>query len=263
MAENNKIQEIIKESLENIRTIIDANTVIGTPMETSNGVTIIPVSKISMGFASGGLDFDGKKESSAKNFGGGGGTGLSVQPVGFLVISHEGRVEMINVGQSAPKDTVEQIADLLERTPDIVYRLKMIFDNVRRRAILDIGYDNVCIIIFLFLLSLLICNRILRGIFKIAIPCEEGADKTLWYYQIKRNTEIRIFQIHPEHDQSGRHKDDAKNNDPDITCLRPFRKEVIEVPCPEVFVCMVVSYKENEALDKEYSPQQQRNLPIR
>lgn len=129
MSENNKIQEIIKESLENIRTIIDANTVIGTPMETSNGVTIIPVSKISMGFASGGLDFDGKKESTSKNFGGGGGTGLSVQPVGFLVISHEGRVEMINVGQKAPKDTIEQVADLLERTPDIVYRLKAIFDK--------------------------------------------------------------------------------------------------------------------------------------
>lgn len=130
MSENNKIQEIIKESLENIRTIIDANTVIGTPMETSNGVTIIPVSKISMGFASGGVDFDGKAPASAgKNFGGGGGTGLSVQPVGFLVITHEGRVEMVNVGQTAPKDTIEQIADLLERTPDIVYRFKMIFDK--------------------------------------------------------------------------------------------------------------------------------------
>jgi len=129
-SENNKIQEIIKESLENIRSIIDANTVIGTPMETSNGVTIIPVSKITMGFASGGVDFDGKKESStAKNFGGGGGTGLSVQPVGFLVVSHEGRVEMINVGQKAPKDTIEQVADLLERTPDIVYRLKAIFEK--------------------------------------------------------------------------------------------------------------------------------------
>ena len=130
MSQNNQIQEIIKESLENIRTIIDANTVIGTPMETSNGVTIVPVSKISMGFASGGVDFDGKASASAgKNFGGGGGTGLSVQPVGFLVISHEGRVEMINVGQKTPKDTIEQVADLLERTPDIVYRLKVIFDK--------------------------------------------------------------------------------------------------------------------------------------
>ena len=130
MSQNHQIQEIIKESLENIRTIIDAKTVIGTPMETSNGVTIVPVSKISMGFASGGVDFDGKASASAgKNFGGGGGTGLSVQPVGFLVISHEGRVEMINVGQKTPKDTIEQVADLLERTPDIVYRLKVIFDK--------------------------------------------------------------------------------------------------------------------------------------
>ena len=130
--ESNKIQEIIKESLENIRSIIDANTVIGTPMETSNGVTIIPVSKIAMGFGTGGVDFDGKhpEHNPQKNFGGGGGgTGISVQPVGFLVISHEGRVEMINVGQKAPKDTIEQIADLLERTPDIVYRLKAIFDK--------------------------------------------------------------------------------------------------------------------------------------
>ncbi len=124
----NKLQEIIQTSLQSIKTLIDANTIIGTPI-IANGTTIIPVSKIAMGFASGGLDFDGKKESSAKNFGGGGGTGLSVQPVGFLVISHEGRVEMINVGQKAPKDTIEQVADLLERTPDIVYRLKMIFDK--------------------------------------------------------------------------------------------------------------------------------------
>ena len=130
--ENNKIQDIIKESLENIRSIIDANTVIGTPMETSNGVTIIPVSRISMGLVSGGIDFDSKSPVAAsdKNFGGGGGTGMSVQPVGFLVITHEGRVEMVNVGQRAPRDTVEQIADLLERTPDLLYRVKKIFDKI-------------------------------------------------------------------------------------------------------------------------------------
>ena len=130
MANENKLQEIISASLENIRSMVDANTVIGDPINTPQGTTIIPVSKITMGFASGGVDFDGKNTSNAnKNFGGGGGTGLSVQPVGFLVISHEGRVEMINVGQRAPKDTIEQVADLLERTPDIVYRLKVIFDK--------------------------------------------------------------------------------------------------------------------------------------
>ena len=126
--ESNKIQEIIKESLENIRSIIDANTVIGTPMETSNGVTIIPVSKITMGFASGGVDFDGRKETStAKNFGGGGGTGLSISPAGFLVIDRYGDVEYINCSKKGKPDPVDQIADLVERTPDIIAKVKDLF----------------------------------------------------------------------------------------------------------------------------------------
>ena len=129
MENTSSIKEIISNSLDQIRTIIDADTVVGKEITTKSGTVIIPISKVSMGFASGGLDFDGKRNTSEKNFGGGGGTGLSVQPVGFLVISHEGRVEMINVGQKAPKDTIEQVADLLERTPDIVYRLKNIFDK--------------------------------------------------------------------------------------------------------------------------------------
>ena len=129
MSNETPIKELLNTALRDARTAMDTDTVVGDPICLDNGITIIPLSKVAMGFASGGLDFDGKKESSSKNFGGGGGTGLSVQPVGFLVISHEGRVEMINVGQSAPKDTIEQIADLLERTPDIVYRLKMIFDK--------------------------------------------------------------------------------------------------------------------------------------
>ena len=127
MAEQSKLQDMIRTSLESIRAMVDANTVVGTPIQTPSGTTIIPISKVSVGYASGGLDFANK--NAQKNFGGGGGTGLSVQPVGFLVVSHEGRVEMINVDQKAPKDTIEQIADLLERTPDIVYRLKAIFDK--------------------------------------------------------------------------------------------------------------------------------------
>ena len=96
MASENKLQEIIKTSLENIRTMIDANTVIGTPYTTPSGTTIIPVSKVSMGFATGGLDYSGKAESQPQNFGAGGGTGLSIQPLGFLVIAPDGSVEMVN-----------------------------------------------------------------------------------------------------------------------------------------------------------------------
>ena len=96
MAEN-KLTEIIQASLEQIKQVVDANTIIGTPITTPNGTTIIPVSKVMVGFASGGLDYLGKNMARkaqnspqnsglTTNFGGGGGTGVTVQPVGFLVV---------------------------------------------------------------------------------------------------------------------------------------------------------------------------------
>ena len=130
MSTENKLEEIIRTSLENIRTMIDANTVIGDPISTSNGVTVIPISKVSVGYASGGLDFNGKDKPAnlPQNFGGGGGTGVSINPVGFLVVKNDGNIEMINVGQSpAGADPIEQITALIERCPDIVRRIKTAF----------------------------------------------------------------------------------------------------------------------------------------
>ncbi len=127
----NKLQEIIASSLENIRTMIDANTVIGDPISTPSGTVIIPVSKISMGFASGGMDFNGKNEEALRaklqNFGGGGGTGLSIAPVGFLVVGADGRVEMINVGMDQQSGAIEQVADVIERSPEIISKIKAVF----------------------------------------------------------------------------------------------------------------------------------------
>lgn len=129
MAYENKIQDIIKTSLENIRSMIDANTVIGNPINTASGTTIIPISKVSMGFASGGLDYNGKivkptpAPTGAQNFGGGGGTGLSIMPVGFLVVGVDGSVSMINVGDKIPSDPVEQVIDLVERSPEIIDKI--------------------------------------------------------------------------------------------------------------------------------------------
>ena len=87
MADQNKLQDMIRTSLENIRAMVDANTVVGTPITTVTGTTIIPISKVSVGYASGGMDF-GDKTGADKNFGGGGGTGLTVQPVCFLHRCH-------------------------------------------------------------------------------------------------------------------------------------------------------------------------------
>lgn len=132
MANENKIPEIIRSSLENIRSMVDANTVVGDPIVTAPGTTIIPISKISVGIASGGVDYAPKQENAParpQNFGGGGGTGMSVVPVGFLVVDSRGDVEFINVGMKGKPDPVDQIADFVERTPDIIAKIKDIFSK--------------------------------------------------------------------------------------------------------------------------------------
>ena len=138
MAEN-KLTEIIQASLEEIKQVVDANTIIGTPITTPAGTTIIPVSKVMVGFASGGLDYLGKNmkrvaDAAQKpaplqtNFGGGGGTGVTVNPVGFLVVAPDGNVTLLNVGAAAPgNDKIESISNLIDRTPDVISKIAAIF----------------------------------------------------------------------------------------------------------------------------------------
>ena len=129
MANENKLEEIIRTSLESIRNMIDADTIIGDPIATESGTTIIPVSKVSVGFATGGLDYDGKTTSANRpqNFGAGGGTGLSIVPVAFLVIKKDGNLEMINIGQQYPTDPLEQSTGIIERAPELIGRIKALF----------------------------------------------------------------------------------------------------------------------------------------
>ena len=143
MAEN-KLTEIIEASLEQIKQVVDANTIIGTPITTPNGTTIIPVSKIMVGFASGGLDYLGKNMAKKSqnttggalttNFGGGGGTGVTVQPVGFLVVGADGNVELLNVGVATPEaDKFESISNIFEKSPDIISRIADIFRKGKKK----------------------------------------------------------------------------------------------------------------------------------
>ena len=137
MASENKIPEIIKASLDNVRSLVDANTIIGDPIITQVGTTIIPISKVSVGIATGGVDYNSKKENQPKpqNFGGGGGTGLTVSPVGFLIVDASGEVEFLNVGQKGKPDPVDQIADFVERTPDIIEKIKNIFSKEPKETV--------------------------------------------------------------------------------------------------------------------------------
>ena len=129
MSNENKSPEIIRSSMENIRAMVDANTIVGDPIEAAGGTIIIPISKVSVGIASGGLDYTPKKDGQPRiqNFGGGGGTGMSISPIGFLVCDKRGDVDFINVTHDREPDPIDQIADFIERTPDIIARIKELF----------------------------------------------------------------------------------------------------------------------------------------
>ena len=130
MENNSSIKEIINSSLEQIRTIIDADTVVGKQLVTPSGTVIIPISKISMGFASGGLDLPAEGKDNVKNFGGGGGTGLTISPIGFLTVYADGRVEMLPMTQEKATP-IEQVADLLDQAPALINRIKEALGAVR------------------------------------------------------------------------------------------------------------------------------------
>ena len=130
MATENKLQEVVQATLAQIRNMIDADTVMGTPVETSSGTTLIPISKVALGYATGGIDFNDKTggaQGKPQNFGAGGGTGISVQPIGILCVSKDGSVELINVGVKAPTDPLELVSDIIDRSPEIIARIKAIF----------------------------------------------------------------------------------------------------------------------------------------
>ncbi len=85
------IGDLMQTTLENIKDMVDVNTVIGEPIPTVNGPTIIPVSRVSFGFLAGGGEYDlNKLPETDTPFAGGGGAGVSVQPVGFLVVGPDG-----------------------------------------------------------------------------------------------------------------------------------------------------------------------------
>lgn len=118
MAEQ-KISEIMETTMEKIRAMVDANTIIGDKIVVDD-VTIIPVSKLSFGFASGATDFAGKNNGS-QVFAGGGGAGASINPVGFLVVK-DGDVNMVSMNQT--QTTAAKVIDLL---PETIQKIKEFF----------------------------------------------------------------------------------------------------------------------------------------
>ena len=116
---SNSVPNMMEGMLQRIREMIDANTVVGQPITTPDGTTIIPISKVSIGFGGGGSDFVSKNLNKMENpFGGGAGGGVKVSPVGFLVVSN-GTVRMIPVAAAA-STTADRIVEMIPDTLDKV-----------------------------------------------------------------------------------------------------------------------------------------------
>jgi len=110
--ENSNIGNLMDTTMSKMREMVDVDTIVGSPISTPDGITIIPVSKVSYAFASGGSDFTLKEKTG---FGGGNGAGIKIDPIGFLVVK-DGNVRMINITPPAA-NTVDRV---IEKAPELM-----------------------------------------------------------------------------------------------------------------------------------------------
>ena len=126
------IESLMKTTMESIKEMVDVNTIVGDAVETIDGTTIIPISKVSFGFASGGGDFaDTKKNKKEEDsgeasgnklpFAGGAGAGISIQPVAFMVVGN-GQMKLMSVDQNT-----HLIDTIISSTPKVINSLQSAF----------------------------------------------------------------------------------------------------------------------------------------
>lgn len=126
----NPIQGIMGTTMEKIKEMVDVNTIIGDPVTTPDGTTIIPVSKVSFGFASGGSDLPTKQPKNT--FGGGGGAGISIQPIAFLVVS-AGNVKLLQMtmGENTANNIVNMVPEVVDKIGAMFHKDKAAVKEVK------------------------------------------------------------------------------------------------------------------------------------
>ena len=114
---------ILSTTIEKVRQLVDVSTIVGEPIKLSEEITVIPVSKVTYGFASGGSDFPSK--NSKELFGGGGGAGITINPVAFLILK-DGEVTLkhITANDNAAERIVNMIPDVIDKVTDVAGKLK-------------------------------------------------------------------------------------------------------------------------------------------
>lgn len=123
MNEQHPISEIMGITMDKLKEMVDVNTIIGDPIKIDEKTTVIPISKVSFGFASGGSDLPAKQPKDL--FGGGSGAGVSIQPLAFLIIS-DGNAKLLqmSVNASTPNALVNLIPDVVEKISGMVNKDK-------------------------------------------------------------------------------------------------------------------------------------------
>lgn len=124
-AENSKrhpLNDLMQSTMDRIREMVDTNTIVGQPITTPDGVTLIPISKVSFGFGSGGADYG--ETTPKENFGGGSAAGVRIDPVAFLVI-REGNTRVLPVAVP-PATTVDRVIDMV---PDLLEKVEKYLDK--------------------------------------------------------------------------------------------------------------------------------------
>ncbi len=124
---SNALEGILGVSMEKIREMVDVNTIIGDPISAPNGTTIIPISKVSFGFASGGSDLP---TQAAEKFAGGSGAGVTVKPQAFIVIKNDGDVELLELGEAGKISPLEGV---VEAIPGVIGKIKDLVEKKKKQ----------------------------------------------------------------------------------------------------------------------------------
>lgn len=117
--------DLTDNSMKNLKDLVDVNTIVGTPITTPDGTTIIPVSKVTFGFATGGSDLPGNRPTEA--FGGGQGGGVTIQPIAFVVVQ-DGRVDI--KGIQTADNTADRVVNIV---PQVIDQISALIDKVKEK----------------------------------------------------------------------------------------------------------------------------------
>ncbi|MBQ7036421.1 MAG: GerW family sporulation protein [Clostridia bacterium] len=121
-----KITELVQTAMGSIKEMVDVNTIVGEPVETTDGTVIIPISRVSFGFGAGGTEFSAKVKTvdgQDSNFGGGTGGGVSINPMGFLVVCG-GNVQFLPVSSGAPEKLADYIPVAIDKVTAFIKKKK-------------------------------------------------------------------------------------------------------------------------------------------